>query len=234
MVLLDVRMPDHHGISQLKQIREVDSDVVVIAMTAYPSVESAVETLKAYGIDCLRKPFELDQLRQVIQRAVREKGLLVDADERLNQKIGSRIRALRKQRTLTLKQLANISAPDADLLVIKPFDPGGLGDIEKAIMKSDVGIHPSSDGKVIRLQIPPLSQERRQQLANRAKETAEESRIAVRNIRRDANKHADEIKKTMSEDDVKALKNEVLELVKTFEKKIDQMLADKSEELTSF
>ncbi len=133
-----------------------------------------------------------------------------------------------------LKQLANISAPDADLLVIKPFDPGGLGDIEKAIMKSDVGIHPSSDGKVIRLQIPPLSQERRQQLASRAKETAEESRIAVRNIRRDANKHADEIKKTMSEDDVKALKNEVQELVKTFEKKIDQMLADKSDELTSF
>ena len=133
-----------------------------------------------------------------------------------------------------LKQLANISAPDADLLVIKPFDPGGLGDIEKAIMKSDVGIHPSSDGKVIRLQIPPLSQERRQQLASRAKETAEESRIAVRNIRRDANKHADEIKKTMSEDDVKALKNDVQELVKTFEKKIDQMLADKSEELTSF
>ncbi len=133
-----------------------------------------------------------------------------------------------------LKQLANISAPDADLLVIKPFDPGGLGDIEKAIMKSDVGIHPSNDGKVIRLQIPPLSQERRQQLASRAKETAEETRIAVRNIRRDANKHADEIKKTMSEDDVKALKDEVQELVKTFEKKIDKMLADKSEELTSF
>ncbi len=116
MVLLDVRMPDHHGISQLKQIREVDSDVVVIAMTAYPSVESAVETLKAYGIDCLRKPFELDQLRQVIQRAVREKGLLVDADERLNQKIGSRIRALRKQRTLTLKQLANKTGLSVSLI----------------------------------------------------------------------------------------------------------------------
>lgn len=133
-----------------------------------------------------------------------------------------------------LKQLANISAPEADLLVIKPFDPGGLGDIQKAIMKSDVGIHPSSDGKVIRLQVPPLSQERRQQLATRAKETAEEARVAIRNIRRDANKHADELGKTISEDDVKSLKNEVQELVKSFEKKVDTMLADKAEELTTF
>ena len=133
-----------------------------------------------------------------------------------------------------LKQIANISAPEADLLVIKPFDPRGLGDIEKAIMKSDVGIHPSNDGKVIRLQIPPLSQERRQQLASRARKTAEETRVAVRNIRRDANKHADEIKKTISEDEIKALKDEVQEFVKSYEKKIDKMLADKSDELTSF
>ncbi len=133
-----------------------------------------------------------------------------------------------------LKQLANISAPEADLILIKPFDPGALGEIEKSIMKSDVGIHPSNDGKVIRLQVPPLSQERRKQLAQRAKETAEESRVAVRNIRRDANKNADEIAKTMSEDDVKALKEEVQDLVKTYEKKIDQMLKEKADELTSF
>lgn len=133
-----------------------------------------------------------------------------------------------------LKQIANISAPEADLLVIKPFDPSALGGIEKSIMKSDVGIHPSNDGKVIRLQVPPLSQERRQQLAARAKETAEESRVAVRNIRRDANKSADEIKKTISEDDVKALKEEVQDLVKTYEKKIDVLLNEKTEELTSF
>ncbi len=116
IVLLDIRMPDQHGISLLQQIREVDSDVVVIAMTAYPSVESSAETLKAYALDCLRKPFELDQLRQVIQRAVREKGLLVDAEERLNQTIGSRIRALRKQRTLTLKQLANKTGLSVSLI----------------------------------------------------------------------------------------------------------------------
>ncbi|MCH2374873.1 MAG: ribosome recycling factor [Planctomycetes bacterium] len=133
-----------------------------------------------------------------------------------------------------LKQLANVSAPEADLLVIKPFDPSVLGEIEKALMKSDVGIHPSNDGKVIRLQVPPLSQERRQQLATRAKETAEESRVAVRNIRRDANKSADDIKKSTSEDDVKSLKEEVQELVKTFEKSIDEILKQKTEELTNF
>ena len=116
IVLLDIRTPDPDGVSLLKQIREVDSEVVVIAMTAHPAVKGADETLQLQAFDCLRKPFELDRLRQVIQRAVREKGLLVDADERLNQNIGSRIRALRKQRTLTLKQLANKTGLSVSLI----------------------------------------------------------------------------------------------------------------------
>ena len=132
-----------------------------------------------------------------------------------------------------LKQIANISAPEADLLVIKPFDPGSLGEIEKAILKSDVGIHPQNDGKLIRLQVPPLSQERRKQLAQRAKETAEEARIAIRNIRRDGNKHADGIAKSMSEDDLKKLKDEVQKLTKSFEEKIDAALDQKTKELTT-
>ena len=131
-----------------------------------------------------------------------------------------------------LKQLANVSAPEADLLVIKPFDPSALGNIEKAILKSDVGIHPMNDGKVIRLQIPPLSQERRKQLAARAKEIAEEARIAIRNIRRDANKSADSIGKTMSEDDLKRLKDEVQELTKSYEGKVDEAVEAKTVELT--
>ena len=93
-----------------------------------------------------------------------------------------------------LKQIANISAPEPDQLVIKPFDPSCLSEIEKAILKSDIGINPSNDGKIIRLQIPPLSQERRRQLASWAKEMGEETRISVRNIRRDANKAADQLK----------------------------------------
>jgi len=132
-----------------------------------------------------------------------------------------------------LKQIANVSAPEADLLVIKPFDPSALGDIEKAILKSDVGIHPSNDGKIIRLQVPPLSQERRKQLAARAKETAEETRVAIRNIRRDANKHADSIAKTMGEDELKKLKDEIQELTKSHETKVDELLESKTKELTT-
>ena len=130
-----------------------------------------------------------------------------------------------------LKQIANIAAPEADLLVIKPFDPSALGGIEKAIQKSDVGINPMNDGKVIRLQIPPLSQERRKQLAARAKEISEEARISIRNIRRDANKEADGISKTMSEDDLKRLKDEIQNLTKAFEAKVDAALEAKTQEL---
>jgi ribosome recycling factor len=132
-----------------------------------------------------------------------------------------------------LKQLANVSAPEPDLLVIKPFDHTALGEIEKAIMKSDVGIHPTNDGKIIRLQVPPLSQERRKQLAARAKETAEEARVSVRNVRRDANKQADGLSKELSEDDVKKLKDEVQELTKASEKSIDDLLETKSKDLTT-
>jgi ribosome recycling factor len=132
-----------------------------------------------------------------------------------------------------LKQIANVSAPEANLLVIKPFDPSAMGEIEKAIMKSDVGIHPSNDGKIIRLQIPPLSQERRNQLATHAKETAEEARVAVRNIRRDANKKGDSIAKTMGEDELKGLKNDIQEYVKTYEGKIDDLLKTKTKDLTT-
>jgi ribosome recycling factor len=133
-----------------------------------------------------------------------------------------------------LRQISNISAPEADLLVVKPFDPSSLGSIEKAIQKSDVGIHPMNDGKVIRLQVPPLSQERRKQLAARAKEVAEEARISVRNVRRDANKSAEQLEKDgdLSEDDLKKLKDEIQTLVKTHEEKIDEALKVKTAELT--
>jgi ribosome recycling factor len=132
-----------------------------------------------------------------------------------------------------LKQIANVSAPEADLLVIKPFDPSSLGEIEKAILKSDVGVHPANDGKIVRLKIPPLSQERRKQLASRAKETAEEARVAIRNIRRDANKHAEGLQKSISEDDLKRLKDEIQDLTKNFEGKVDQSLEGKTKELTT-
>ena len=116
IVLLDVRMPDVDGVTLLKEIRAIDSDLCVIIMTAYPSVESAVDTMKADAFDYLRKPFDLDQLRGILARAVREKGLRVDPEERVNQLLGGRIRMLRKERLLTLKQLSNKTALSVSLI----------------------------------------------------------------------------------------------------------------------
>ena len=116
IVLLDVRMPEMDGVELLREIRMIDSDICVIVMTAYPSVESAVDTMKSDAFDYLRKPFELEQLRGVIQRAIREKGLMIDAEERVNQLLGAKIRQLRKERTLTLKQLANKTALSVSLI----------------------------------------------------------------------------------------------------------------------
>ncbi len=116
IVLLDVRMPGIDGVELLREIRTIDSDICVIVMTAYPSVESAVDTMMADAFDYLRKPFELEQLRQVIQRAVRDKGLMIDAEERVNQVLGAKIRQLRKERGLTLKQLANKTALSVSLI----------------------------------------------------------------------------------------------------------------------
>lgn len=127
-----------------------------------------------------------------------------------------------------LKQLATISAPEAQSLLIKPFDPGSLKDIEKAIIASGLGLAPNNDGKVIRLTIPPMSGEQRQKLVTRVKKLAEEQKVAVRNVRRDANKHFDaaEKNKEMTEDDRDAGKEEVQKLTDAHEAKL-QDLADK-------
>ena len=132
-----------------------------------------------------------------------------------------------------LKQLANISVPEPDQLVIKPFDVSAMSDIEKGILSSDLGITPQNDGKLIRLRVPPLSEERRKQMVSRAKEVAEESRISMRNIRRDANKHIDTSKKDgdLSEDDQSRYKDQVQEVLKTVEKQVDADLKRKTEEL---
>ena len=116
IVLLDIRMPELDGIQLLRQVRAIDSDVCVIIMTAYPSVDSAIDTMKADAFDYLRKPFDNEQLRDVVQRAVREKGLMVDAEERVNQLLGAKIRVLRKERDLTLKQLANKTTLSVSLI----------------------------------------------------------------------------------------------------------------------
>jgi DNA-binding NtrC family response regulator len=116
LVLLDVRMPEIDGVRLLQQIRAIDSDLCVIAITAYPAVETAVEMLKLDAYDYLAKPLDAERLRSVLARAVRENGLRVDAEERINQILGARVRVLRKQRALTLKQLANKTSLSVSLI----------------------------------------------------------------------------------------------------------------------
>jgi len=132
-----------------------------------------------------------------------------------------------------LKQLANLSTPEANLIIIKPFDVGSIKDIEKAIMASSVGITPQNDGRIIRLTVPALSGERRQQLAMQVKQMAELARVTLRNIRRDANKAFDQAEKAkdLTEDDRDEGKKEMDELTKKFVKKIDDILKAKDQEI---
>jgi DNA-binding NtrC family response regulator len=116
LVLLDVRLPGIDGVDLLRQVRAIDSDICVIVMTGYPSVQTAVDSMKAAAFDYLQKPFDLQELRAVMERAIREKGLIVDAEERVNQMLGARIRSLRKSRSLTLRQLANKTALSVSLI----------------------------------------------------------------------------------------------------------------------
>lgn len=135
--------------------------------------------------------------------------------------------------TMELRELATISVPEPSTLLVKPFDPGTLKDIEKGIQTSELGISPMSDGKAIRLPVPALSGERRQQLVQQIKKMAEAQKIAIRNARRDANKAADaaEKAKSMSEDQAADVKDAVQKLTKKHEDELDSMLAAKTKEL---
>jgi DNA-binding NtrC family response regulator len=116
MVILDVSPPEGRGIELLERIRNTDSDICVIAMTGFPTVDAAVRTLKNHAFDYLQKPLEVDELRAVIQSAIREKGLLVDLETRLNQVVGKRLREKRSAAQLTLKQLANRTGLSVSLI----------------------------------------------------------------------------------------------------------------------
>jgi len=132
-----------------------------------------------------------------------------------------------------LKQMATMAAPQADMIVIKPFDPASVRDIEKAIKNSDLSIAPIVDGKLIRLNIPPLSEERRKQLAAQAKQTGEQAKVSIRNIRREANKQLEKEQKDklISEDDLQSGKKQVDDVTKEYTDKIDSVVKAKSDEI---
>ncbi|MEW6573031.1 MAG: ribosome recycling factor [Bacillota bacterium] len=132
-----------------------------------------------------------------------------------------------------VNQLATVNVPEPRLLVIQPWDKSLISDIERAIMKSDLGINPVNDGSVIRLVLPQLTQERRQELVKSVRKKAEEGRVAIRNIRRDAN---DELKARQkeggfSEDELKRMQGEVQKLTDKYIKETDNVLAAKEKEI---
>ena len=132
-----------------------------------------------------------------------------------------------------LRQLATISTPDASLIVIKPFDPSSIKEIERAIQAANIGITPSSDGKVIRLAVPPLSGERRQQITAQLKKMAEQSRVTIRNARRDGNKAVDtqEKESALTEDIAEKGHESIQKLTNDYEAKVTEILEAKTKEI---
>ncbi len=132
-----------------------------------------------------------------------------------------------------LQQLASLSIPESRLIAIQPWDPKIIPDIEKAIMKSDLGITPVNDGRMIRIQIPPLTEERRKQLVKIVKKKAEETKVAIRNIRRDVNEEIKKIEKEkhLSEDDIKRFQDEIQKVTDSFIAKADEVLSFKEKEI---
>ncbi|MBF2088285.1 MAG: ribosome recycling factor [Leptolyngbya sp. DLM2.Bin15] len=134
-----------------------------------------------------------------------------------------------------LKSLANISVPDSSSITIQPFDPGSMTTIEKAIMMSDLGLTPNNDGSTIRLNIPQLTSDRRKELVKVASKIAEEGKVALRNIRREA---VDEVRKQeknsdISEDESRDQQDTIQQITDKFVKKIDELLSTKEKDITT-
>ncbi|MFB2978987.1 ribosome recycling factor [Microseira sp. BLCC-F43] len=134
-----------------------------------------------------------------------------------------------------LKSLANINTPDASTIAIQPYDRSSLNLIEKAISMSDIGLTPSNDGSVIRLNIPPLTSERRKELVKVAAKYAEEGKVSIRNIRRDTveNIRKQEKSSEVSEDEARNMQDKIQKLTDKYIAKIDELLAEKEKDITT-
>ena len=178
--------------------------------------------------------------------------ILLDTEERMEKAVGVLKQALSGIRTgranpglvdslrveaygspTPIKQLASIGAPEPTQIVIRPFDPGTLKDIEKAIQASDLGFNPINDGKLIRINVPPLSTEVRRKLVARIKDLSEEAKVAIRNVRRDGNKEAEQEQKdkSLTEDERDQVKGEIQELTKTYENQVSDLARTKEAEV---
>jgi len=132
-----------------------------------------------------------------------------------------------------VKQVANVSVPDARMITIQPWDRGLVQEIEKAIRTSDLGLNPQNDGGIIRLPIPPLTEERRKDLVKVVKRIGEDSKVAIRNVRRDANERIKKLEKEhdLSEDDMRHKQDAIQKLTDSFVRKVDEAVAAKEKEI---
>ncbi len=180
--------------------------------------------------------------------------ILLEAEEAMDKAVGylkSELKGVRTGRASTglvefvkveaygtetdLRSLAAISVPEPSQIVIKPFDPGTVKDIARGIERAGLGLNPIADGNVVRLNIPPLSGDRRKELVGSVKQMGEQAKVTIRNARRDANKHIDQLAKDksagISEDQVESAKKDVDDFTKQHEAKVEEAVAAKSEEV---
>ncbi len=178
--------------------------------------------------------------------------ILLDAEERMEKAVSALKSELAKIRTgrasalllehilvdyygvpTPIPQMSSVSVPEARMLVIKPYDRSMLKEVEKAILASNLGITPTNDGQVIRIVFPPLTEERRKELAKQVSKYGEDAKVAIRNIRRDANEQLKKLEKdkVISEDDLKDYMDEVQELTDKYIEKIDQVVEEKEKDI---
>ncbi|HEY8495481.1 MAG TPA: ribosome recycling factor [Limnochordales bacterium] len=172
-----------------------------------------------------------EKMKQAVQAARRD--LAAIRTGRANPSLLDRVEVDYYGTLLPINQLASISVPEPRLLVIQPWDKNAVKMIEKAILKSDLGLTPTSDGNVVRIQVPPLTEERRKELARIARKEAEDKRVAVRNVRRDVNDAIKKLEKDgqLSEDECRRAQSQVQELTDRYIREIDDLLAAKEKEI---
>ena len=181
------------------------------------------------------KSAELNEIEQTMQKAVEaaQRAFNTIRTGRANAALLDKVNVEYYGSPTPLKSLANISTPDASTLMVQPYDPSSISLIEKAISLSDVGLVPNNDGSVVRLNIPPLTNERRKEFVKIAAKYAEEGRVSVRNIRRDG---IDQVRKQeknsdISEDESRDLQDEIQKLTDKYTAKIDDALAEKEKDI---
>lgn len=171
------------------------------------------------------------RMKKIIEKTKKDFGTIRTG--RANPSILERVMVECYGSMMPINQVANISAPEPRMIVVQPWDKTILNDVEKAILKADLGLNPSNDGSIIRLAIPQLTEERRKELVRLLKKDAEEKRISVRNIRRDANDILKKMEKdgALSEDDSKKGLDQVQDITDKYIEEIDQLMSNKEEEI---